>query len=93
MTPQQDAAEALVQALLRHKMGAAMASSSHGYTVYVQEHPEAKVMFGFDQLGGVSVQYEFDGRHAAVPKGATIEALAQELVSRIAGSGGGRGPA
>jgi hypothetical protein len=94
MDLQQKAANDLTDALLKLHMGVAQATSSDGPAVYVQEHPEAKVYFKRDQLGGLRVEYVFDGRPPRrvdypVPTAAAATELAQFLVDQIAGRGGG----
>ncbi|MEC4765143.1 hypothetical protein VT930_18860 [Mycobacterium sherrisii] len=93
MTLQQQAANDLALALVKHHVGAATAISSDGYAVYIQEHPEATVYFKHDQVGGLLVEYVFDGRppvrydYSPIDPLAAPE-LAQLLIDQIAGSGG-----
>lgn len=93
MTVEQQAANDLALALVKHHFGAATAMNAQGYAVYIQEHPEAKVYFRRDQLGGLLVEYVFDGNPPVRYEYSPIDPLAapelaQLLINRIAGSGG-----
>lgn len=95
MTLEQQAANDLALALVKHHMGAATAMSAQGYAVYIQEHPEAQVHFKREQLGGLLVEYVFDGNppvRCDYSPGDPLAApeLAQLLIERISGSGGGK---
>lgn len=75
-------------------MGTGMSSAVDGYRVWVTEHPAAKVHFGYDHLRGLKVQYAFDGGRPEsldypLRSPTAASALADFLVARIAGEGGG----
>lgn len=94
MDLQQQASKQLVDALGARGMGTRVAFSQHGYAVSVTEHPSASVHFGFDRMGGLSVQIVFDGRPPVgidypLPTPDAAKELADSLVAQIAGEGGG----
>jgi len=97
MTLQEQAANGLVNALVERHLGTAVAYGANGPVVSIQEHPEASVHFKRDQLGGLLVEYVFDGRPPVrlnyVPTAAAASELAQYVLEQIAGEGGGSGPA
>lgn len=93
MTLQQQAANHLALALAKHHMGSVTAMNSDGYTVHIEEHPEAAVYFKRDQFGGLLVEYVFDARPPVRYNYSPIDPLAapelaQLLIDRIAGAGG-----
>lgn len=94
MDLQEQAAHQLVEALRARHMGTGMSSGVDGYRVWVTEHPAAKVHFGYDHLRGLKVQYTFDGGRPEpvdypLPTRSAADALADHLVAKIAGKGGG----
>jgi hypothetical protein len=93
MDLQQQAARDLADALADRHMGVAIATRADGYLVSIEEHPKASVHFGYDQFRGLLVQFVFDERPPQrldyLPTAAGTEALAQYVVDRIAGEGGG----
>ncbi|WP_155770596.1 hypothetical protein [Mycobacterium asiaticum] len=90
------AAQQLLEALAARHMSTVMAIRSDGCVVSVQEHPGASVYFKYDQLGGLLVEFVFDSRppvrldHSPTPAGAAD--LAEFVVQKVAGAGGGAAP-
>jgi hypothetical protein len=71
-----------------------MAMGSYGYAVYVGTHPNAKIYFKYGQLDDLVVEYVFDGRPLqrldfAIPSHTAAADLAQFLIDKIGGVGGG----
>ena len=91
MAMQEQAAEGLVEALIKRRLGTRLA---HGMdpSVTITEHPEAVVYFKRDQLGGLLTELVFDGRPPEylnyLPTAAGADALAEYLLQKIAGGGG-----
>lgn len=91
---QEQAAAGLAEALVKRHFGVAQAFNSDGVTLHITEHPHAQVYFKRGQLGGLYVEYVFDGRPPRrfpgyVPTAEAAEELAQIITDEIAGEGGG----
>lgn len=94
---QEQAAAGLAEALAKRHFGVVQAFNNDGVTLHITEYPHARVYFKRDQLGGLYVDYVFDGRAPRrfpgyVPAAAAAEELAQIIVDQIAGAGGGTTP-
>lgn len=70
-------------------MATAMAIRSDGYLVSITEHPEAAVHFGYGQLRELKVLFSFDGGRPVSFDTATAADLADFVIQKIAGEGGG----
>ena len=96
MDLQDQASKDLVDALLKRHLSVKVAHNVQGPVVSIQEHPQASVQFKMDQLGGLLVEFMFDGRRPVrldyLPTAAAADELAQYVLEQIAGEGG-RGPA
>ncbi|MGE2690102.1 hypothetical protein [Mycolicibacterium pulveris] len=89
MDLQRQVAEELVDALRERHMATTMAIRSDGYLVSVTEHPEASVHLGYGHLRQLKIQFMFDGGRPVPLDTATASDLADFVVQKVAGLGGG----
>lgn len=91
----EEASQGFIDALVRRHFQVKFASNVRGRIVSIQEHPEATVQFRLDHLGEIRVELVFDGRPVEVlnfVQGGG-EIMAQYVVDKISGDGGGQTPA
>ena len=90
MEPQEIAARGLMTALSARQVQSGMGTGALGYSVILSGvDPSATVHFGYGNMREIFVQLVFDGGRPVTLRTADPEEIADLVIEKIAGYGGG----